>query len=478
MTSSRSIFHVLSNVRQRKVLVCGSIAIAICFAFVYLSSSSTPIFVETNRINNSNVDSGSFRITNLLNDGDKLNNKNPYFDGNSKVPQSDGENDARFLVPTVTPPSIQEDVIYSTTSPTPASFTANADTWFRLTAQAVSNLSSPNSLVPEMKVESATASFTSRPLYTYAHRWSNPDGEATVNPFCPDVDFVLQNKNLCRNASELEWIIYVHSGASNADRRQALRRTWASEQLFKRPVTKVAFMIGMPTEPHIFQALLQEFKEYGDLVVGNFMDSYRNLTLKSIMALKWVSTYCTNAKHALKTDDDVFLNIVEVITLIKKQPQQTRLITCPVFNEKDMPILRDPKSCMKWCAEPTDFPGDMGYPRYCSGTAYTLSVDIMGDMYQAALRTRFFFIDDVFTTGLLPLKLQYSINYVDFKFDWDGEKTKADYASDGAANYYAVMLRETYEYYFQRSLYKLTAEQRLKLHKAYSVVCYINKCRE
>ena len=311
--------------------------------------------------------------------------------------------------------------------------------------------------------DTVTQSAPTTPLRAFvsSRQWSNPDGEATINPFCPDVDFVLHNPDLCRSASaDLEWIIYFHSGPNNADRRQALRKTWASIHLFNKPITKTIFVIGMPSDHKVFQSLLQEFAVYGDLVIGNFMDSYNNLTLKSITALKWISTYCTNAKQAIKADDDVFVNIVEVMTLIRQQSQQRRLITCPIFYESTMPILRDPKSCMKWCAVPSDFPGDSTYPRYCSGTAYTLSVDIMGDMYQAALRTRFFFIDDVFTTGLLPLKLPYSINYVDFKFDWDGDKTKGDYSKNSTAYFLAIMQRDNYEYYFQRSFFKLTPEQR------------------
>ena len=40
-----------------------------------------------------------------------------------------------------------------------------------------------------------------------------------------------------------------------------------------------------------------------------FQDIYYNLTLKTVMGLKWTSIYCNQAKYIMKTDDDIFVNI-------------------------------------------------------------------------------------------------------------------------------------------------------------------------
>ncbi len=47
---------------------------------------------------------------------------------------------------------------------------------------------------------------------------------------------------------------------------------------------------------------------YGDLVQENFIDSYRNLTLKTLMGIRWASIHCSNAKFVVKIDDDVIIN--------------------------------------------------------------------------------------------------------------------------------------------------------------------------
>ena len=81
-------------------------------------------------------------------------------------------------------------------------------------------------------------------LYVSSRKWQNPDGEATANSFCPDVDFVLHNPTLCHDAAELEWLVYIISASSNKEERNAVRSTWANEQLFRQPVVKRVFMLG------------------------------------------------------------------------------------------------------------------------------------------------------------------------------------------------------------------------------------------
>ena len=48
---------------------------------------------------------------------------------------------------------------------------------------------------------------------------------------------------------------------------------------------------------------------YGDLIQGNFMDTYRNLTYKSIMGHMWVSNFCNQAEFVVKTDDEIYVDI-------------------------------------------------------------------------------------------------------------------------------------------------------------------------
>ncbi len=59
-------------------------------------------------------------------------------------------------------------------------------------------------------------------------------------------------------------------------------------------------MMGIPASPDVLRTIQEEHRMHRDIVQGSFMESYRNLTLKAVMALKWVTTYCSNAKYVIK----------------------------------------------------------------------------------------------------------------------------------------------------------------------------------
>ncbi len=53
---------------------------------------------------------------------------------------------------------------------------------------------------------------------------------------------------------------------------------------------------------------LTDKNTYNDIVQENFQDSYRYLTFKGIMAMKWITEYCNHTEFILKTDDDIITN--------------------------------------------------------------------------------------------------------------------------------------------------------------------------
>jgi len=65
-----------------------------------------------------------------------------------------------------------------------------------------------------------------------------------------------------------------------------------------------------------------------------------------------------------------------------------------------MPVLRvDPK----WAVSRADYAPDV-YPAYCSGIALLLSLDVVLALARIASRVPFFWVDDVFLTGILPAR--------------------------------------------------------------------------
>ena len=220
-----------------------------------------------------------------------------------------------------------------------------------------------------------------------------------------NVTYVMQNPRLCADAPSLKYIVYLHSAPENVERRDLVRKTWGNQRLLKNQNSRAIFLVGLPKANETQEKLRAEFSQYGDIVQGNFNDDYRNLTLKGIMGLKWISTYCAHAQYALKSDDDAFVNIFALLGVMDANADKKRLIACVNYKDGAMPILRYPRQCYKWCIKYRELIGRRGYPEYCAGVAFLLSREMVSEMYAASLKTPFFWVDDAYVSGLLPAKV-------------------------------------------------------------------------
>ena len=77
-------------------------------------------------------------------------------------------------------------------------------------------------------------------------------------------------------------------------------------------VTKLVFLLGCPEDDKTQEMLEEENKKHGDIVQGDFLDTYHNLSYKAIMGHLWVSEFCDHAEFVVKTDDDMFIDLYEV----------------------------------------------------------------------------------------------------------------------------------------------------------------------
>lgn len=63
---------------------------------------------------------------------------------------------------------------------------------------------------------------------------------------------------------------------------------------------KVVFLVGETPNNQTQLRLVHESDMFGDLIQESFLDTYNNLTLKTIMMLKWVTTNCGDRGKMLK----------------------------------------------------------------------------------------------------------------------------------------------------------------------------------
>ena len=239
---------------------------------------------------------------------------------------------------------------------------------------------------------------------------------ANPHPF----SYLLNTAHACQDA-DVFLLVYVHTAPSHHKRRSVIRQTWGSGKQFALK-TKVVFVMGRTDDGVEVQSALEyESDVYRDIVQEDFIDSYHNLTYKGIAALKWVSTYCSHAKFVLKTDDDIFVNMFTLLrhmNSVYKLQDSKGLLMCLVWHR--MKVMRTGK----WKVRVEDFKDDF-YPTYCSGSAYIMAIDVAIAMHRVSYDVPFFWVDDFYITGLLPLKTGY-IKHKQFMSTYvlDGKKLK------------------------------------------------------
>uniref|UniRef100_A0A7I4Y4H9 Hexosyltransferase n=2 Tax=Haemonchus contortus TaxID=6289 RepID=A0A7I4Y4H9_HAECO len=181
------------------------------------------------------------------------------------------------------------------------------------------------------------------------------------------------------------FVVVVASRTNDSTRRTRLRNTYGR------------FGNEMPGTESDEQAIEQEAKDHGDILQAKFVDSYRNLTIKNISAMRYVASVCTEVKAVLKVDDDVAWNVLETSLLVNSAAANGS-IHCPQIQK---PPVRDPNST--WYISEEEFPGEM-YPPYCCGFAYLIPVPALQTILNATKTERLIHMEDVFITGQLAQK--------------------------------------------------------------------------
>ena len=66
------------------------------------------------------------------------------------------------------------------------------------------------------------------------------------------------------------------------------------------------------------ERIRNESDVHKDLVQGVFLDTYKNLTYKTVMGHMWVSKFCSQAEFVVKADDDIFLDLYGLYTVASR----------------------------------------------------------------------------------------------------------------------------------------------------------------
>ncbi|CAL1536621.1 unnamed protein product [Lymnaea stagnalis] len=211
--------------------------------------------------------------------------------------------------------------------------------------------------------------------------------------------FAIENPGVCTNET-VDVLIYFHSAVDHRNERRVIRETWASSQTFSDISVKRIFILGR-TEDKLRQLQIEtEQSAYGDLVQGNFVDAFSNLTHKALTLLVWVNAHCPQARYVAKADDDMFVDIYRVVKELV--PQLASVPSGAACDHKtDMDIIRSPGS--KWCVDKSLLAGRSKWPPFCPGYFTLFTGSTVPKLYEASFSVRDFVpTDDAYLFGLLP----------------------------------------------------------------------------
>ena len=192
-------------------------------------------------------------------------------------------------------------------------------------------------------------------------------------------------------------VALVHSAPKNTKLRNALRDTWGS-------TIKTIFVLGSSTTYN--EDIRKEAEEFKDILQFDFRDAYRNMTYKHLSGYHYMVENCNAFKYILKSDDDQAIDTFHLpLYLNHFIPAQdsSKFYLCRVMSDiEEKTPKRDLES--KWYVPYSEYKHDL-YPEYCAGWAYVTNIETMTSVLNASRNESYFWIDDLYVTGILLQKL-------------------------------------------------------------------------
>lgn len=231
-----------------------------------------------------------------------------------------------------------------------------------------------------------------------------------------DYAILINNQRICDIfSSRILVLCLIHSTAEDIDRRKAIRHTWAELALNNTGEIRYAFVFGFAQTEQDNLDILEESKIHNDILQLNFQESYKNLTIKTMLSLKWTIKFCPRTKFVMKLDDDVWVDTPWLMRHIEGLELTHRIMYGSCFPEtQQFKVIRDPLS--KFYTSFEEY-SDFAYPSYCAGYAYFCTLNVARDIVSASANIKYLPWEDVYV-GLCLKSLGYGLKKIREIFDF------------------------------------------------------------
>lgn len=221
-----------------------------------------------------------------------------------------------------------------------------------------------------------------------------------VNPL--HTDYIIEPKDACKGPEGAPYVLMmIPSLSSHAALRQTIRKTWGSvvdapwPGTSNMPRVKIVFVFGRSTMEEEEVVLSSESLAHGDVLYVDFVDSYRNLTYKSLASLHWASTRCAEAKFFMKVDEDTFVNVPYLLEFLHYHEPGLKRTLIGYAIKKPVCVRSG-----KWAVDLNTYPLPL-FPNYLYGHSYVITSDVISDIVSVSQNIPFIAVEDAFVTGVM-----------------------------------------------------------------------------
>ena len=209
---------------------------------------------------------------------------------------------------------------------------------------------------------------------------------------CNSFDFnpIILPMAACSGEDPIDLLVLVTTIPKNIVGRHALRNTWMRHSERNTGNVRHVFLFGGGWSAEEQAILYNESSKFDDILQENYKDSYYNLSLKAMSGFKWAHAYCNKAQFALRTADDNYINIPQLVKWIRTNGTEN-LYAQIGHNSTNLKVLR--RKIRKWYITPLEYP-EKYYPPYAVGTAFMFSMTALDHIVKIAPDIPYFCIED------------------------------------------------------------------------------------
>ena len=240
---------------------------------------------------------------------------------------------------------------------------------------------------------------------------------STVRPgncsgcFKTNHSFVLNSPSVCNSKGSgpsLDLVIFILSSAANQNARDGIRNSWArASKNNSSPILRYVFLLALSNTSGSLEKVRAERDKFEDIALLDYQDSYDLLTTKTVMGFVWVETFCANARFVMKTDDDVYVNVTNVVRLMVTNGTEHT-----VYGKCFTAAGPERRPDHKWFMSKALYPYPV-FPPYCTGVGYVMNMALSKGIARVAPDIPFFPLEDVYVGMCLKKIGGIDVKYID-----------------------------------------------------------------